>query len=280
MLLLLAMAACHKEEKLVPDASPIAYTLPQGNHPYDDSIVAFHEKYGSYILYKFSYMDYAYDYTGYLTITAAQANEAYVQQALDFFNSQCLRLYPEQFLQKTMPFKIILAASIDTTQITNTGAVVVAKRSVSGFMQSRSMMAIGWADSTLQQQSASQLKVLKGYMNRCYFFQAFLSGALPIPDVFNAFVPVGGYNIISGYRPDLGFIEAPNSNDVSRNASVTWDLLCYINAITGRTKAELDATILSPSVDTKGLIRKKYALLINYFKTQYGVDLQAVGDSQ
>jgi len=36
---------------------------------------------------------------------------------------------------------------------------------------------------------------------------------------------------------------------------------------------------LHPGVDTKGLIRKKYEIVIAYFKSTFGVDLQAIGDA-
>lgn len=75
-------------------------------------------------------------------------------------------------------------------------------------------------------------------------------------------------------------IEASSSDDQGRQQNVTWDFLCFINAITGQTKAELEATILSPAVDVKGLVRQKYDGLIRYYKTTYGVDLQAIGDAQ
>ncbi|MBS0027628.1 hypothetical protein ACTJJ0_32155 [Chitinophaga sp. 22321] len=271
------LLSCSKEKTLSPNDPPVFYNLPQGNHPYDDSIVAFNKKYGSYILYKFTQQDFAYDLTSYVPMIAANANQAYVQQTLTFFRTQCLDLYPETFLRKTMPFRIVLAAYLDTI-ISSLGKPVDTSRSLTGFTASHNMIAIGWADSTLQQHSPQELRQVKAYLNRCYFQQALLSGALIIPDVFMRLGPAGGYQYVTGFQPEKGMLEAPSSEDAGRNASATWDFLCYINAITGHTKAELDATILSPSVDRNGKIQEKYDALVRYFKTQYGVDLQAVGD--
>ncbi|HEY8954272.1 hypothetical protein [Chitinophaga sp.] len=269
--------SCSKEKTLSPNDPPVFYSLPQGNHPYDDSIVAFNKKYGSYILYKFTQQDFAYDLTSYLPTMAANANEAYVQQTLTFFRTQCLDFYPETFLKKTLPLRIILAAYLDTIANRNNKPPDTS-RSISGFTASHNMMAIGWADSTLQQRTPEQLRQTKGYMNRCYFQQALLSGALEIPDIFIKLGPVGGYPLVNGYQPQKGMIEAPSSEDNGRLASATWDFLCYINAITSHTKAELDATILHPSVDVNGKIQEKYDALVSYYKTQYGVDLQAIGN--
>lgn len=271
-MLLLCLGACHKEAPLTPSPASDFYSLPQGNHPYDDSIMAFYKQYGSYMLYKFDTVDYAYNYTKYLSIRAAQGNEAYVPQAIDFFKKQCLNLYPENFLQATMPFKVILASYIDTLYL-NTGYA----RSVTNIMAGRGMLAIGWADSTLQQQSTARLQLLKGSLNRCYFWQGLQSGALVIPPDFAALYPTEFING-STLQSTLGLIEIPYNVDNDQQASLMWDFLCYIKAITSRTKADLDATILKPSFDTKGLIRKKYAILINYYQTNYGMDLQAVGN--
>ena len=36
--------------------------------------------------------------------------------------------------------------------------------------------------------------------------------------------------------------------------------------------------ILHPNKDTKGLIRRKYDVLISYFEKEYNIDLQAIGN--
>lgn len=277
LLIVWGLFSCGKEKTLSPNDPPVFYSLPQGDHPYDDSIVAFNKKYGSYILYKFTQQDFAYDLTSYLPSLAANANEAYVQQTLTFFRTQCLDFYPETFLKKTLPLRIILAAHLDTITSRN-GKPSDTSRSLTGFTAGHNMMAIGWADSTLQQRTPEQLRQTKGYMNRCYFQQALLSGALMIPDIFMKLGPAGGYQFVTGYQPQKGMIEATSSEDNGRLPSATWDFLCYINAITSHTKAELDATILSPSVDVNGKIQEKYDALVNYYKMQYGVDLQAIGN--
>ena len=38
--------------------------------------------------------------------------------------------------------------------------------------------------------------------------------------------------------------------------------------------------ILNPVKDVNGLIRKKYEILVNSFKENYGIDLQAIGDAE
>jgi hypothetical protein len=272
LLTLWGVVSCSKEKKLTPDTPPSFYSLPQGNHSYDDSIVAFNKKYGTYILYRFSRQDFAYNLTGYLPAMAGNGNETYVQNTLNFFRTQCLDFYPESFLKKTMPFKILLASYIDSIKA-YVGQTPDTARSITGFIPSINMLAIGWTDSTLLKKTPEQLRRIKGYMHRCYFEQCLLSGALDVPMEFIKLAPKS-YTSIGGYQPQDGMIEGYPEN----GASLAWDFLCYINAITSHTKAELDATILSPSVDVNGIIQQKYDALILYYKIQYGVDLQAIGD--
>jgi hypothetical protein len=58
------------------------------------------------------------------------------------------------------------------------------------------------------------------------------------------------------------------------------DILAFLDSICAKPKANLDAYMLNPSVDVLGLTRKKYDLLVNYFKTNYNVDIQAIGNKQ
>lgn len=275
-LLLCIFISCHKEAPLVAGEPADFYKLPQGNQPYDDSIVAFYQKYGSYILYRFTEKDLTYDYSRYLTVRGTEANPAYIKNTLDYFKSQCLDFYPESFLKKTIPFKIILAAAIDTFSLVNETRPTPLIRSLTGFCASGNMLAIGWADSTLLQQSSARLKQLRGFMHRSYMEQAIQSGAMDVPAAFMKYMPPT-YNEVVGKERANGIIESVGDLAPSRR-TVMWDFTCYVCAITGHTKAELDATILSPAYDVKGLIKLKYDVVIRFFQNTYGVDLQAIGN--
>jgi hypothetical protein len=276
-LLLCIFSSCHKEASPVPDKVPDFYTLPQGNQPYDDSIVAFHQKYGSYILYKFTQRDLTYSYNYYLPVTYGPANPAWIKNTLAYFRSECLDFYPESFLQKTMPFKIMLAAYFDSSYVL--GEVITPMgRALTGFCATRGTLGIGWTDSTLSQQSPARLKQLRGFLHRSYMQQAVLSGAIEIPAAFKKYSP-DSYLPFGGNEPAGGMIEGISAA-LGKDANVVWDFSCYICAITGHTKAELDATILNPAYDTKGLIQLKYNAVINFYRDNYGVDLQAVGNHQ
>ncbi|RAJ83186.1 hypothetical protein CLV59_103146 [Chitinophaga dinghuensis] len=272
-LFLLSMSACHKE-KLGKTEVPDFYVLPQGNQPYDDSIVAFHKKYGSYILYNFNEKDFRFDFIRYLDASAKVGNPAYVANTLQFFKSQCLNYYPETYLQKTMPFRILLSAAIDTMFYQSVTREL--HRSYSGFYATRTMMAIGWTDSTLLQQTPERLKELRGFMHMAYTQQALLSGALKLPDDYlkytlPSYTSIAGWNLGEiGQVADVNFLIPIERNEA-------WDFATFVGMITSHTKADLDTTFLSASYDTKGLVNLKYNVVIRFYK-ELGIDLQAIGE--
>lgn len=274
-LLLFIFISCNKEASLTPDKIPDFYTLPQGNQPYDDSIVAFHQKYGSYILYKFTAKDLSYSYTRYLDITGTIANPVWVGNTLTYFKSECLNYYPESFLKKTLPFKILLAAYLDTLRYSG-NIQVPGGRTVTGFAAGMGLLAIGWADSTLPAQLPARAKELRGYMHAAYMKQAVLSGAIQVPAAFKKYGPESYLGNIPSLGA-VGLLQIPPQQGGSK-ADIAWDFACYIAAITSHTKAQLDATILGPAYDVNGKVQLRYNDVIQFYRNEYGIDLQAIGN--
>ncbi|MFB6454124.1 hypothetical protein ACE38W_02545 [Chitinophaga sp. Hz27] len=272
-LLLSALAGCHKEN-IKPDPIPDFYALPQGNQSYDDSIVAFHAKYGTYILYKFSAKDFSYDLNQAVKATATVGNTAYVGDALDFLKSECLNFYPEKFLRKTLPFKILLASAIDSADALHSEQPY--QRSVTGIYGSQTMMCMAWADSTILHLTPEGRKTLRSYLHKGYARQAIVSGAMSIPLSFLKYIP--GY---SGTGSSTLSFREGIVEDISRvptsDRAPFWDFAGYVGMITGHSKADLDTTYLSPAVDVNGLIQLKYNAVIQFYMEQ-GVDLQAIGN--
>lgn len=58
MLIVLGFVACADDKEIgdIPSLTP-EYTLPQGNSPADDRIVALFNKYGTYVLYDYEETD-------------------------------------------------------------------------------------------------------------------------------------------------------------------------------------------------------------------------------
>ena len=65
-----------------------------------------------------------------------------------------------------------------------------------------------------------------------------------------------------------------------RSPDQDWD--AFMETIVSNTYTTLTSSggVLHPGIDTKGVIRKKYDVMIAYFKNAFGVDLQAIGNAQ
>lgn len=266
-ILALTLFACQKEEKLTPSGYENLYKLPQGNTVADDTILSIHRKFGTYILYRFSQADYAYDYSRVRKDSAFNANPAYIDTTLNFFRNQLMALYPDNFLHKTMPVKIFLASRV-TIRNSSTNELI-------GFSSSSSMLAIGWADSTIIHLTPPEIKKLRGKLHRYYWERAYRTQSVEVPTAFAALA-----------LPDYGKVNEQNKYqqgvvaDFFGNGilNLGQDFLSYINMITSNSTADLEANYFKPSVDSKGLIRQKYNAIIDYYKTTYGIDLQAIGN--
>ncbi|HEY8388459.1 MAG TPA: hypothetical protein VIK74_07635 [Parasegetibacter sp.] len=252
--------SCRKEEKLTASPPQTFYVLPQGNAPADAIIVDFHQKYGSYILYKFNQSDYAYNYVSKHEDSAFNANPEYIDTALNFFMNQLVVHYPDAFLKKTLPFKILLASYIGSG----------ASRSATGFATTRSALTIGWADSTILGKTAAQAKAMRALLHRYYWERAIRTRSVEIPPAFAALAP--SYSTITNTNRYAEGVVAP-----AGGIYLEADFLGYIELITGKTTAELESTLFLPATDKKGLIRMKYDAVQEYFLTEYNLDLKAIG---
>ncbi|MBO9732120.1 MAG: hypothetical protein J7623_25995 [Chitinophaga sp.] len=258
--------ACHKGADLTPDPVKPRYTLPQGHQSYDDTIVAFHKQYGSYILYKFTQHDFDYNYIDKRTDTASMGDTAYIPQALAFLRTQLFNGYPETFLQKTMPYKILLARHItDTLGVLKDCAAT------------NSMIAFGCTDSTLSARTAAELRLLRGKLHRNYMERAYRVSAIAIPDDFAASAPNSYGSVGNDNRYSLGVVDTIANYS---QLNLATDYLAYIEMITSYSYTELTTPghPLSPDVDVNGLVMKRYNIVVNYFMNRYGADLQAIGN--
>ncbi len=273
VLFIAGIAACRKEAALQPDTINNFYTLPQGNHSYDDSIMDIYKKYGSYVLYDFTQQDLTYDYSRSIKVISTPANPDCIDTVLKFLKRECFDFYPDAFLKKTLPFKILLAASLDTANgntVQNDYA-----RSITGFVVSKNMMAVGWTDTTLFT-TAYPKKQLRGWLNGAFIKQALLSGALTVPDEFLKYTP-GSYTSILGQERQNGILFSMNAISL-QDVGPAWDFGIYVTYITSMPKADFDNMFIYSGVDWSGKIALKYNAVVNYFQSEFGIDIQAIGD--
>lgn len=278
---------CYDEDALTSTETPeYNYTLPQGDHPYDAKIVDWFDRCGFYILYKFEPRD-AYwnirtwlgadaDGATYLSFLAPPANEAYVDGMLDVLERKMLNFYPDTMLRRCMPIKVLLCDSIRKSS------------SDPGYLFQFDCLLLSGAKGKLQSKQPSEMDVLKSGLNYDFLERLRTNGKITLSDEF---FTVSSYNETYDSKTKVvysyGYI-----NTWSQKKGKDYDWKEFVEAIVKTPYKELTAEPDSPDYawqdfkgilhekrDVKGLIRKKYDIMIRYFKDMYGVDLQKIGDA-
>jgi hypothetical protein len=268
LLILLLFAGCRKEETTQTEDIPALYTLPQGNHAYDKTIVDFYNTYGTYILYKFTDKDFRWNFNSNILFTAEQGDENYIEPALTTLDKYLIKFYPSDFLKKALPYKIILSARIRTV---NASTGVVLDNYINA-ASSSSHLAFGRAGNTLSTLTAAQLKVMKAELNREFWRQAVAYGKIEIPPVF---VSATDYSLVTpANRRTYGVFTL-----VSGVQNIYGDFVDYLYNIALQTPQEWEQTVFTTTNDPAGKFRLKYNAVINYYKQKYGIDLQLISQT-
>ena len=68
--------------------------------------------------------------------------------------------------------------------------------------------------------------------------------------------------------------------DYNHRSSMMDDWFDYIKLAIGNSleKLEAEGGVLHASVDVNGKIREKYVIMVDFFKTKYKLDMQAIGN--
>jgi hypothetical protein len=266
LLLVVITAGCKKEDIIEPEVIQPMYTLPQGNHPYDKTIVDFYNTYGTYILYKFTEKDFRWNINSNILFTGTPADENYVEPALAALDKYLFKVYPTGFLKKALPYKIMLASRIRSV-LEVTPEIIL--NNYNNSASSASQLSFGNAGSTITTLTEAQLKVMKAELNREFWRQAIVFNKIEMPPVF---VAATTYDLVtSGNRRTHGVFTLVN---LTQNAY--GDFIDYMYNITLQTPQEWEQTVFTATNDPAGKFRLKYNAIINYYKQKYGIDLQAI----
>lgn len=288
ILILLMAAACKKEAALTPTEKPEDvygdHTLPQGNHPYDADIVAFFKKYNTLILYKYKPNDLyhnqadwlggAYDATTNKTrggLFDVPSEETYVGKQLDLMKEVMLKFYPDDFLLKGLPKKVFL---VDSFFLADRGTGTPQYNLTENLFAytGSDFLLFTYGGSRIETITQEEKNLLKGKVNTVWLSTLTERQIVKRQSAFHALTDYN--NIDYWYPQDQGIIDYYKSTPEK-------DWNCFVETIVSKPYSELIAPggELHPSFDTKGLIRKKYDILINYFRNAFGIDLQAIGNA-
>ncbi|AXY73112.1 hypothetical protein D3H65_03610 [Paraflavitalea soli] len=283
-------AGCKKEKALTPSPEKENvygdYTLPQGNHPYDADILQLFQKYNTMFLYKYVAKDLYYQVKYYTngiydpvkdSTTASgyfdvPANEAYVGQQLALLKDLWLKYYPDALMKAGLPKKIFLLDSFYYAYA-GPGKPTDNWPTPQDTYQGPDFFALTWGGPRITSITAAERYAYKSTLNSVFLSTAFSKGAIKRSSAFTVLTNYTGLTyanfqqegVIDWYR---------------RSPDADWD--AFMSTIVSNTYTQLTATggVLNPAIDTKGIIKKKYDIVIAYFKATFGVDLQAIGNAQ
>lgn len=294
-------AACNKDNN-PPTASvktPMRYQLPQGNAPFDPVILDLYKRYDTYILYKFSDVDFNYQFSYNLAeppvgngngkagpVVIRTADSAGILPALDFMQQYWFSFYPEEFKKKYLPQKILLAAEMYNSRWTGATKTYDTPRvnQLTVPIEGVDHITLPKIDQDFAALPLDEKIRLKGNLNRVFLkhlmypLVSTVPAVLPQPDAFFK-VSDYGASITAANKYKYGFLNF-HHQAANRAPDPMFDLIAYLDTICTKPKAALDAWMLNPKVDSSGLTRMKYNILIKHFKDNYNVDIQAIGNKQ
>lgn len=285
------LVACDDDNTLIPTETPeFGYSVPQGNHDYDDRIVSWNERCNTFILYKFDLKELYWQVDAWLESTptpegssypypyinngfiGAVADEAYAGEQLNLVETLFLGFYPDTTLRRCLPLKLLLCGEL--TWRTVSGSLTV-YNVYSGY----DYLAFNWGNESVLTMTNAQKNTFKYDVNNT-FLTRLLNNSKIVEDA--SFYEGMNYvdAVTNANMYGRGFIKSGTKQED--------DVEIYISAILQTPYEDLIAEpgdndytnkgILHEKKDVNGYIRKKYDILVNKFKENYGIDLQAIGN--
>lgn len=268
--LVITAGACKKEETLTKTEDNRLYHLPQGNQPYDQEIMDFYKEYNVVILYKYSALDFSYSPNGANPpyVTAIPAEPGQVKESLDFLHEQWFNLYNKSFLKQALPFKILLASNL--VKVVPPYQPETAGTSYPLAVKGFNHVTFGRAGRT-STMTAADKDTMRGALHKSFWHLAILNRLVELPPAFVALIP--DYSLVHAWYPERHGVFKLFSGITHAD-----DFAEYIHVITSTDYTTLQNTLFIPSRDPKGMFRKKYDAIVQYYLQKYNIDLQAIGN--
>ncbi len=298
----MSFSSCYKEAALTASADNQGYVLPQGTSDYDTTILNFYNKYGKYLLYKFSDKDTywtpggwknaapsatvsgGYWNPGYLV---TNANPAYVKKQLKLIDSTWFSFYSDSFLKNFLPTKIMLCATVDSVY----PSVLSFGPPIAYSVNTKSVPAWYNYDNICVNNGRPFIDSMTTANKKTYLARVNLAFAQSIiarnmVSATSAFASVANYNTTINSTA-LRFAQGIIYNSNTPTADLDWG--AYILAMVSTSEKNLNANvaatdatyngILNVTKDVNGRIKQRYTMVRNYYISNYNVDLQAIGNA-
>lgn len=296
--IIFGLHGCKKSEGVLTPSNIVdTYNVSQGNNAFDETIVNYYQKYGTYLLYQFSEKDAYWTPTGWkkpilLASGAYQAgaevapsDPTYVPAQLALIQSKWFSFYSDKFLKKFLPLKILLCSKVDTITSSSSGNPIVYTKNVRKIatFYNYDNIQVNYGDATVNTMTTTEIRQFIYRANLNLMQSIFARGlSLPSPEFINSADYITAMTTTT-QSYGKGIITIPSG------ASAQLDWNAYITAMVTYSTVQLNASvlitdtsaagILNTTKDTSGQIKKRYNIVRNYFINEYGVDLQLIGNA-
>lgn len=285
---------CYNEDDIVPrEGGETIYILPQGNHDYDEEILAYHEKYGFYPLYIFESRELYWnnsDWIGAIDqsgLIGEDADTNYVGKQWEMCKKLFLDNYPDELLED-FPLKFLMCSELNYRQYNmRTREYDTVKRHA---YEGYDYLAVNHGSEAIDTLSRKQKMYFQQAINTLFLQREFEKGAFEIPEAFSS-VSSYTYTYLSPSSEEyfkLGFV---NSGTLIRNnlqESIQNDFNYFLELVATPVEllegepqpigdyysnyyVNMDG-VLNPKRDESGKIREKYTILIDYLKNTYHIN--------
>ncbi len=315
------LSSCdYSEDELQPSNEKTSYSVPQGNHPYDQTIVNIFNKYGTYILYDFTDKDAYWTPGGWLNgmegeykqdgtggkagFTMVKADENYVGQQLDLLQQTWFGKFNDKMLDDLLPTKILLCSEVN--EIVNqygwdaNGYWSKYLPTPVNAWYNYDNICVNYGNADVQNLTDAQKKQFSTdviiewikYMN---------ARKLTVPDEFATSVDYSKTSNI--YSPKEAMAAGITANGYNTDAPRDWQRFMEImvkytydwltedpgdisnwtswaSQWSWNTESDDWHGCLNIAKDTNGVMKKRYEIVRQYFIDNYGMDLQSIGNAQ
>ncbi|WP_018338657.1 hypothetical protein [Butyricimonas synergistica] len=296
LLLLMAgiIVACD-EDKLTPSEPQEFYEFPQGDSDYDREFVTFYEKYNTQFLYRYNESDFRWNVTSYIPFYSVPADEAYVEKAYHFIKERCLDTWGEGFYKNILPMRILLSSKIysvaqkygsiwnEETQQWEYKSYYDTTYHASTYGLNH--IAFGYTSEKFDELTPAEQLNAVGELNKSLIGYAASRDKIVIPAEFVEWYDKYRNSVWEGAENRYGFLEYYKDMDVA------YDFGLYVKYLTTMSEEAFKAWALSDDVDTSQdwdqasgtykrtyAITNKYKIVLEYFKTEFNIDLHAIGN--
>lgn len=272
--LLIISYSCYKEDTVKPSADEERYVnidslKNQGKNIYQDRLISYADKYGVLTMYQFNPILFYYEIVTNPVYKYKDADESSVGTLLDLIDEVFYSLIGDKAILKLTPLNILLVSDLEHAD----GTKQVYEDCYFGLFS----LTFSGADAKINSWDKARKQIYKNNVTSGYLKRAYDRGSIKQSLNFGAVSEYNSKTVNESNYKEYGFVE----NNASSFQGEKEDFYAYIRLLVSTPTADLTAPggFLDPEVDKKGLIKKKYDIVVKHFK-EYDIDLVKIGNYQ